>query len=343
VRIVVALAVAAFAAVLHPATLTGEGQTFLAFRFDRQRVVATIKSDVNVSLPQLGRNAPPPLAKFGYLIFDLPDVLQPLVPSSIRPGDRWVVHTAAGEAFDATVERFVLGEAQCSKMVAAVLKVDDGQAWAFAGVRSKYYVADSAAPATRDASPLGELPAASITAEMRRVIDRSLAKLLAQELPRIRAEMDEELSKTSGGSDREASAWARAFLDAQAVLERGGASLSYDAQPYRLTPDGATLVFLRAIWRVNDRQVFAATAWIRGDTGEIVRRDLRGATMLRLFLFHGGVSAEHLGLVLNVVDRDGDSWAEVIVGQTGYEGAGIELLDARSAFRPSGIAYSYGC
>ncbi len=137
-RFVCVLAVVASAS-LHTVEIDAQvAPTLLAFRFDSRRIIATLKSGINVSLPQLARGVPRPGAKFGYPIFDLPAELQPRVPPSMRPGDRRTVHTAAGQVFDATVERIVLGEAQCSRMLAAVMKIDDSQAGAFAAVRLKY-------------------------------------------------------------------------------------------------------------------------------------------------------------------------------------------------------------
>jgi hypothetical protein len=301
-------------------------------------------SDLNVSLPQLGRDAPGQLAKFGYPIFDLPDSLQTRVPSSIRLGERWSIHTGTGQVFEALVERFVVGEAGCSKMLAAVMKVDDGQASAFAKVRSKYYVADRlSAPRTTEPSPLGELPATTITPEIRRAIDATLATLVIRELPTVRAEANKwlaQMSESEAAGDR---SWARMVLRSHETLSKGAATVTYDAQPYRLTPDGAPRIFVRAIWRVGEQQAFAAAAWIRADTGEIVWKNLRPASWITMESFREGVSQSQLGLVLNVVDRDGDGWAEIVFAQEAYESASIELLETRTAFGRTGIHYFYGC
>jgi hypothetical protein len=344
VRLVLALAVAALVSLPRPATHAQERDPLLAFRFDSQRIVATLRSDLNVSLPQLGRGAPRQMAKFGYPIFEFPDSLQTRVPSSIRIGEPWSIHTAAGQVFEAVVERFVLGEAQCSKMLAAVMKVDDAQAWAFARVRSKYYVADSlSAPRTTEPSPLGELPATAITPEIRRAIDATLARLVTQELPMVRAEANKWLARMSESEAAGDRSWARGVLRSHEALAEGAATVTYDAQPYRLTPDGAPRIFVRAIWRVGEQQAFAAAAWIRADTGEVVWKNLRPASWVTMERFRAGVSQSQLGLVLNVVDRDGDGWAEIVFAQEGYEGASIELLETGTDFSRTGIEYGYGC
>jgi hypothetical protein len=60
--------------------------------------------------------------------------------------------------------------------------------------------------------------------------------------------------------------------------------------------------------------------------------------------FQGHVAREHLGLVLNVFDRDYDGWGEVLFAQGGYEGARVSLLEySPTGFQPTGIAYGYGC
>lgn len=320
-----------------------EREAFLAFRFDNQRVVATLKSDISVSLPQLGRDLAQPATKFGYHIFDLPSELHSRVPPSVRAGDRWSIHTAAGQVFDGTVERVVLGEAQCSRMIAAVVKIDDRQAWSFSGVRSKYYVADQSARPPGEPAPLGDLPETPITPETRRTLDRSLARLLAAELPKVRAETEERVSRAASSVDRASREWARGLLTAQAALGAGGGALTYDAQPYRLTRDGTPMVFVRATWRAGADPAFAAAAWIRADTGEIVWHDLQPTAHLRSYEFRHGLAPEQFGLVLNVVDRDGDGWAEVVFVQVGYESVNVSLLEVRSAFKPSGIGYNYGC
>ena len=119
---------------------------------------------------------------------------------------------------------------------------------------------------------------------------------------------------------------------------------SKDAQPFRLTPDGVPLIFVRAQWRVGSRQAFAASFWIRSDTGAIVWKNLRPAAWLRMFEFQGEIGTTLLGLVLNVVDRDRDGWAEVIFLQGGYESITVDLhAISSSGFKPAGISYAYGC
>ena len=113
-------------------------------------------------------------------------------------------------------------------------------------------------------------------------------------------------------------------------------------QPFRLSPDGVPFYFVRGMWRVNGRLGFAASLWMRGDDLAIVWSNLRPAAWLRMFEFQGELSNHHLGLVLNVLDRDGNGWGEVLFGQGGYESIG-EFQLSPSGFQPTGAAYSFGC
>ena len=58
----------------------------------------------------------------------------------------------------------------------------------------------------------------------------------------------------------------------------------------------------------------------------------------------GQSCGEHLGLILNVFDRDHDGWGEVLLAQGGYESLRISLLKySPSGLQPTEIEYAYGC
>jgi hypothetical protein len=56
-----------------------------------------------------------------------------------------------------------------------------------------------------------------------------------------------------------------------------------------------------------------------------------------MFEFQSRVEREHLGLVLNICDRDHDGWGEVLMAQGGYESMRIAAEAARP-IRPGGLA-----
>jgi hypothetical protein len=103
--------------------------------------------------------------------------------------------------------------------------------------------------------------------------------------------------------------------------------------------------FVRAEWRVDKRMGFALAAWIRGGQRfTIIETDLEPAAWLRMYEFQGRVRRPHLGLVLNVLDRDRDGWAEVLFSHEGYEGVNIQLREfSPSGFEPTGVSFAQGC
>jgi hypothetical protein len=163
-------------------------------------------------------------------------------------------------------------------------------------------------------------------------------------LPGVRAEAASELARMTSSSVGYHRSWAREREAIDAGLAAGRAKLSYDVQAFRLSPDGGPYYFVRALWRVNGRLGFAASLWLRGSDLDVVWRNLRPALWLRMFEFQGVVADEHLGMILNVLDRDGDDWAEVVFLQSGYESRDIaEWRFSPSGFARTGVAFSYGC
>lgn len=318
--------------------------TLIAFRVDDERVLASVRALVDDSIRQFKKGeATSSVAKFGYPFLDLPEKFQPKIPTDLKIGDRWAVHTSPGQVFHATAERFVLGQGGCENLLALVLKIDSEELQAFRDVRTKYYVADVRAALTI-ASPLGPLPDSAITPKFRARLETTLGQVFALELPRVRLETAKSIAAMATSEVEYHRSWARERRSVEAALALGAAVLTYDTQAYRLTPDGVPLVFVRARWHVGSRLGFAAAFWVREDSGKIVWQNLRPASWLRTFEFQGEVHTQQLGLVMNVVDRDRDGWAEVIFLQGGYEGVGVEVLDVSAdGLKPAGISYSYGC
>ena len=117
-------------------------------------------------------------------------------------------------------------------------------------------------------------------------------------------------------------------------MERGAGRLHYNVQAFQLAPDQVPVFFVRAEWLVGRRQGFAASLWLRaGQPIEVLETNVRPAAWLRMSLFQGGVGPSHLGLILNVLDRDGDGWGEVLFASEGYEGRSISLLE----YSPAGL------
>ena len=346
------LAVAAVAAAMLT-EVTDAGQeppaqsAFVAFRVDAQHVIATIKV-TEIAGKQIvdGLSQAPP-AQFGYPHFDAPASWKEHVPAQIHGAKQWVVHAAPGQPFGAVPERVVGGYAQCQEAVGVLLRIDGERANEFAKIRARYFVASTAvAPDARSSepvTPVRALPSPVFTVPQRQGFESALNQLLARELPRVRAESESHQARME--ASRSGSAWVRRQREMDEALTGGRGELRYDIQSFQLAPDGVPVHFVRAEWMVERQQAFAVSLWIRGELPvETLQTNLRPASWLRMPEFQRHVTREHLGLVLNVMDRDQDGWGEVLFAQGGYESIGISLLEySPTGFQPSGVEFARGC
>lgn len=321
---------------------------FIAFRADAERVVATVQ-ELRVEGPQVREGlSPPPVAHFGYEYFDPPDHWS--TPDDHNIGGRWLIHTGPGQVFEATVERRVGGYfGGCTEVTGVLLRVAPQDASAFRAVRPRYFVA-TPAPAEGSNGKVGSgirtLPASAITPDVRRSIESILARTLTREFPAIRAREAEALATHARTAQfRSERAWARERLRVDAALERGAHELRYDVQPFQLAPDRVPVLFVRAEWLVGRRQGFAASLWLRGGSPiEVLDTNVGPGAWLRSRLFGQGVAPSHMGLILNVLDRDRDGWGEVLFAWEGYESRTISLLEySPTGFQRAAIELSGGC
>jgi hypothetical protein len=351
VRLPVLLAVTVVAATLTDVAAGGQdppSQTeFIAFRVDAQHVIATIKVTEISGKQIVDGLSPAPPARFGYSHFDAPASWRDQVPAHIRDARQWVIHAAPGQPFAATAERVVGGYAQCQEAVGILLRIDGGRASEFANIRARYFVASAAAvPDTHpsdQATSVRALPSSAFTVAERQAFESILDQVLARELPRVRAESMPDRARKE--STRSGSAWVRRQRDMDDALAGGRGELRHDIQSFQLAPDGVPVHFVRAEWMVERQQAFAISLWMRGERPiETLQTNLRPASWLRMFEFQRHVARDHLGLVLNVVDRDHDGWGEVIFAQGGYESISISLLEySPTGFQTSGTEFACGC
>jgi hypothetical protein len=336
------------AAPLRPIQERATPPLYIAFRFDADRVIATLKvlEDSGVGQVRHGLSAAP-IARFGYQYFEPPEALLRHVPAGLRTGMRWVVHLASGQQAEAVAERYVGGNPACSDAVGVLLRVESAPDRPFSAHRGRYFIASPGGRgvARPDTSQIAALPAAAVSVANRAAVTRILDDLLVNELPRVRAEAEDEVERMAASTVDYHKSWARERRQIDEGLAGGRGRLSYDVQPFRLGPGTAPLYFVRAIWRVEGRPGFAAAVWLRGEGMlEVVRLDLRPASWLRMFEFQGEISNDQLGMVLNVFDIDQDGWGEVLFAQGGYESMGLELREySADWFQSMGVGYSFGC
>jgi len=334
------------------ASVAGQEQNrseYIVFRVDGTHAIATIKVFDTAARQITDGLSAEPAARFGFQSFELPTDWRDRVPNGIQPSARWLIQTAPGKTVQATAERIVGGQLGCVDAIGVLLGIDAEQAEYFSALPARYFLGQqstSPPPSTLPPGPAVRLIRSPSNDGFRRALESTLNELLVRELPAIRAEAEPDLERMASSSVNYHRSWARERRALDEATGRGEGKLTYDIQSFRLSPDAVPIHFVRAQWMVRGRQGFAATLWLRGAQSlEVVEQNVRPASWLHMFeFFRGGVAREHLGLILNVFDRNQDGWGELLMAHGGYESMAISLVEySASGFHPTGIEYAYGC
>lgn len=313
--------------------------SFVAFRVDDRHAVAVIAEVADQADSVDGSQ---PAARFGFEYRDADPAIVAAVPPAVFAVKQWTVHLAPGRRVTATAGRIVHGNAACTGLAGMLLRIDPPDQQSYAARPEKYFVVDPSdgTPTTPPAAPSSALPAIDRTR-----LERLLDDLLRRELPAVRNEAASEIDRLVDSDVAYQRRWALERRELDRGLEAGKARLEYDVQAFDLERNGAPRYFVRAEWAVDGRPAFGAALWIKGGEAlSIVDQDVRTARWLRMFEFQGKMSPELYGLVLNVFDRDGDGWGEVLMARGGYESNQLELIALTpGGFTSTGISYAYGC
>jgi len=133
-------------------------------------------------------------------------------------------------------------------------------------------------------------------------------------------------------------------------VREGQGRLTYHVEAFRVAPDGATRLFVRAYWVIGPRAQTGLTLWIRFDgTSFSVERSDAGVSRFAQYAeakemgLDFAAQPEYAGALLNVIPA-ADGWAYLIMGVRGYESAGVSVWKY-SPFGPqdTGVRYGYGC
>jgi hypothetical protein len=340
---------AALLVVLTPAPAP-ETREYIAFRVDDERVIAVLKThDEGARQMQGNEVSGKPAAAYGFTGFEPPPEWLKYVPPEMRPGARWKLDVGGGRMLDALAERVVGGQAQCSEAVAMMMRIAPEHAADFAAARARYFIAREAAksePLTTSAdNRIGFLPQSAVTPEMRGALETALDELMRREHPKIVKEAADDVRRMQTNRFKSHRILVERWRRQDDALVRGETRLAYDIQGVQLTREGPPVFFVRAEWFLGDFQAFAAAVWVRfGEKLEIVQTDVRPASWLRMAIFQGKIYPLQMGMILNVLDRDGDGFGEILFAQGGYESVAISLLEySASGFEAQGIEFNQGC
>jgi hypothetical protein len=312
---------------------------YVAFRVDERQVVAVVGESFDGPDNQPGREPP---VSLGFPFRDAEPAISGKVAAKIASTKTWVLHFARGRQVEAVTDRIVQGSASCTGMTGVLLRIDSDPGQQFARTRDKYFVVEPQAGGRAQSQMWPSTPVPPLDSSQ---LDPLLRELLVRELPGVQKDAQSEIDRLAASEVGYHRSWARRRQQLDQALSAGQARLQYDVQGFVLERGGIPMYFVRAEWRALGSPAFGAALWIKGGTPmTIIKQDLSPAGWLRMFEFQGDISREQYGLVLNVLDRDDDGWAEVLFARGGYEAMGIDLIELTPAgFVSTGIGYTYGC
>jgi hypothetical protein len=178
-----------------------------------------------------------------------------------------------------------------------------------------------------------ELPNGKPFPPVAKQIEGQLTERMKQEVTKIDARLLANASSPGATADDATLGGARPrlkeWLHADHGLIRGEGTLDYDLRGFRLTPDAAPRLFVRARWTLAGAPVFLMTAWFRADVpkqnepaaekGVNVKIVLLSADSSWSTILREGENPGSLGdsldfqSVLNEFDADHDGWAELLM------------------------------
>jgi hypothetical protein len=359
------------AALANPGPQPGQSRleaaspAFFAARYDATHVVFMVVSETEARFPTApgGRlsgtptqvAAPPkpsaPLAGLDELWEPDSHALHffPTIIQKTQPGDQWTLNVAPDSTVPVVIERAVVAPTGCSLSLGFLASVAPEYKNTFAQSPREYFVVRHAAveavnpPAE---SHIVELPHGTLAPAVSQQIEDQLTARMKEEVAKIDARLLANAASpgATAGDSPVGSARPRLkeWIHADRGLVRGEGKLDYDFRGFRLTPDAAPRLFVRARWTLAGAPVFLMTVWFRacipkqdgpkqdapqpepnatkpnpkGSDIKVVllSADSSWSTTLRE-AEHSGSLGDSLDFqsVLNEFDADHDGWAEFLI------------------------------
>jgi hypothetical protein len=268
------------------ARLNAAGPAYVAARYDATHVVFIVTDDTasRFSNSPLSRfasaptkiSAPArpvaPLAGLQELWEPDPRSLHflPTIIQQTQPGDQWILSLTADQSIPVKIDRAVIVPTGCSLALGFLAEIPPDQQARYAASEREYFSIRRAAVESADpplATHVSELTNWKATPAVRKQIEHQLAGHMNEELTRI----DAGLRSNAGSPGATANEYPVAnpyphlkeWLRADRALSRGEGVLDYDIHAYRITPDQAPRLYVRARWKLAGSPVFLMTAWFK--------------------------------------------------------------------------------
>lgn len=338
--------------------LNAAGPAYVAARYDATHVVFVVAADTEsrFSASSVGRlsgtptkveasqKAFAPLAGLQELyepdshsLHFFPEIVQ-----KTHPGEQWTLSASPDSAIPVIIDRAVIAPTGCSLALGFLASVPTDQQTAFAASSHDYFAVRRAPVEAVNppvASHVVELPHRKLFPAIAQQIELQLNDRMKQEVAKIDARLLANANSPGEAAGElpvgNARLRLKEWLHADQGLTRGEGKLDYDFRGFRLTPDRAPRLFVRARWTLADAAVFLMTAWFRADVTnpDVPKTESRGDGLagvnVHLVLLSAdsgwstalreGEAAAALGdnldfqSILNEFDADHDGWAELLV------------------------------
>ena len=342
--------------------LNAAGPAFVAARYDATHVVFVVVAETesrftasphfsgNPSKIPAPRKPAAPLAGLQELweldsqaLHFFPEIVQ-----NTRAGERWSLNVSPESTIPVAIDRVVVAPTGCSLAMGFLASVPAENRAGFAASAQQYFAVRRRAVEPTDppvVSHIAELEEWKPSAAVAKLIEQQLAERMKQEVAKIDARLIANAGSPGTTSQlpvARAQLRLKEWIHVDSGLMRGEGTLDYDVRAFRLTPDGAPRLFVRARWKLANAPVFLMTAWFKmesnkattgisqakvlptapasqltsssADTPVLVSADASWSSIMR-----EGESAGNLGdrldfqTVLNEFDADRDGWAELLI------------------------------
>jgi hypothetical protein len=273
---------------LAEARLNAAGPAFVAARYDATHVVFIVTTDTesrfspspliadgtHAKIPVPAHPAAP-LAGLDELWEPDSSALHffPKIVQQTQPGEQWTLSLSPDSTIPVVIERTVIAPAGCSLGIGFLASVPSDQRAAYAASGRDYFLVRRAAVASVDppvAAHIAELTDWKTSPDLAQQIEQQLNQRMQQEVTNIDARLLAN-ANSPGMSAAElpvgnARPRLKEWIHADRGLTRGEGTLDYDLRAFRLAPDGAPRLFVRARWKLNDAPAFLMTAWFKVDS-----------------------------------------------------------------------------
>jgi hypothetical protein len=269
--------------------LTAAGPAFVAVRYDATHVVFMVAAETESRFATSSHfsgtpakiPAPPnpaaPLAGFQELwepdshsLHFFPEIVQ-----KTQPGEQWSLSLSPTTTIPVVIDRAVIAPTGCSLAMGFLATVPTDQLAALAASAHEYFAVrrkpvESADPPL--SSHIAELTAWKLSPATTNQIEHELTERMKQEVAKIDARLIANAGSPGATAGEapvgHAQPRLKEWIHVDRGLIRGEEELDYDIRVFRLTPDGAPRLFVRARWKLANAPVFLMTAWFKAESSE---------------------------------------------------------------------------